>query len=97
PICFCMTAISFGSVSSACFSLKLSLRFDAVATCGAEAALPACADFVFRARGDVVPPSHQHIAIAAGIFGPMSMPHRHDPRVGHAIQKIAVMADQDDG
>jgi hypothetical protein len=39
----------------------------------------------------------EHVAIAAGIFLPAPAAFRHDHRIDDAVEKIAVVADQDHG
>ena len=90
-------AICLGRFSSANFSLKLS-RFLPFGGCGA---LGGFRRRLFRLALAVAcsaisaPALRQHVAIAAGIFVPRAVAFRHDHRIDHAIEEIAVMADQD--
>ncbi len=94
----CSAAIVFGSVSSACFSLKPSLRF---AACGcAEDAASSILVLRLGLRRTVLRPRHvraallQHVAVAAGIFDPLAVALGHDHAADDAIEEIAVVADQ---
>ena len=48
-------------------------------------------------NGDVFAPLREHVAVAAGIFGPFAFALRREDSVDTAIKKIAIMADENDG
>ena len=87
-----------GSVSRACLSLKLIRRFE---VCFAAGRGGLSRGFLWFAPGrlanQVRAALRQHVAVAPGIFGPAALAFRHHDAADEPIEKIAVVADEEDG
>ncbi len=87
-----------GRVSSACFSLKESLRLLLADSGCAGWTRPVVAFLVRRRRGvrGRRPGAGQHVGIAAGVFGPLTVAFGRDDAGDDAVEEVAVVADEDD-
>ena len=101
PVCrsrLCSAAIVFGSVSSACLSLKVR-RFRSLGACRRR--LRWLVSRLRRRLGRRTPKIGaalgQHVGIAAGIFLPAAVAFGHDHEADDAVEKIAIVADDEHG
>src|SRR3981189_3375513 len=102
PLLFCDFRLQFGNRLGPCFPRMLFVEIEpALRGARRRASLGALCGLdrggLYRVALQIRTALRQHVGIAAGIFDPAAVALRRDHRGHHAVEKIAVMADQDHG